>query len=592
MKLNTRITNQGYHLNVIELTAEQLKTIINELTIIPLRLDATEIEKELLKFIIYKYSKNRLEIIVPRFYGITKFGPSKKEFNAEEIDIQFTQKLRDKQIFICEKSIKHIKQYGGGVLSVPCGFGKTVCALYIAYRLGLKTLIIIHRSVLLKQWIKSVLEFLCIDTSRVGIIRSSRCDIKGKDIVIGMIQTISKRQYSNEFDNFGFVIHDEAHNVGCKLHSKTLLKTGSQYTLALTATPYRYDGTIKVMYWFLGGMIYREKIKINKNMIVKVIHHKSTDVKLFSNETRRFKGQQRVDTTKMITNICCINTRNKNIIDTITHIRRAYPARKIIVLSSRITQLEFLKKHVDKYINDDINAGLSDEIYTCLYISATRIRDRIIAEEKGDIIFATYEIASTGLDIKHLNTLIYASPKKDVMQASGRICRTILCAGDIRPLIIDYMDDIDVISNWYNIRKTIYTACKFEIEHYYLIDDTFKTYVEYEGGVNTKMHHPNSYIHNLINDAAIFDCEWNNLINIYNHLSNNYIKCIDNKQVLDTFEYTSIRDIYYTSVLNDSDIEIEVAGINDNIDETDYFNENNIMESISNKNYMPSKRLF
>lgn len=594
----TSISNEGYHISTLQLDKNQIIKIENDLTIIPHRLEATKEEINNIKFKIYKYSSNRLEIIVPRYYGLTYFGkPQQEIFNPEEIDILFTQTLREKQLDICNRSIKYIKKHGGGLLSVPCGFGKTVCALYIAVKLGYKTLIIVHKTVLLKQWIKSMFEFLDIDASRIGIIQSNKCNISGKDIVVGMIQTISKRKYLDEFKHFGFVIYDEAHVVGCKYYSNALLKTGTKYTLALTATPYRYDKTIKVMYWFLGGTIYREKKKINKNMIIKVIKHKSTN-KLFTTKFRWYKGQMRPDTGDMITNLCNIPSRNKNIIDTITHIRRTEPKRKILILSSRITQLKILKSGVDKYIKQDIQNKLIDdtEIHSCLYIGSTPQSQRLIAEDTGDIIFATYDIASTGLDIKHLNTLIFASPKKDIMQSAGRISRTILGIGDVRPMIIDYTDDIDIINHWYSIRSAIYNACKYEIEQYYLIDSTFITRTEYENNVvQSKLHDTSIYIHNIINNDIQDIMLWNSHICEINQMYNSNIKLFEcTNNILDNMEYTDMHDIFYVPLLTENDISIEIVkSINiNNIDiENDMlleenFNEFTIIQSVNtNKIY-------
>lgn len=594
----TSISNEGYHISTLQLDKNQIIKIENDLTIIPHRLEATKEEINNIKFKIYKYSSNRLEIIVPRYYGLTYFGkPQQEIFNPEEIDILFTQTLREKQLDICNRSIKYIKKHGGGLLSVPCGFGKTVCALYIAVKLGYKTLIIVHKTVLLKQWIKSMFEFLDIDASRIGIIQSNKCNIDGKDIVVGMIQTISKRKYLDEFKHFGFVIYDEAHVVGCKYYSNALLKTGTKYTLALTATPYRYDKTIKVMYWFLGGTIYREKKKINKNMIIKVIKHKSTN-KLFTTKFRWYKGQMRPDTGDMITNLCNIPSRNKNIIDTITHIRRTEPKRKILILSSRITQLKILKSGVDKYIKQDIQNKLIDdtEIHSCLYIGSTPQSQRLIAEDTGDIIFATYDIASTGLDIKHLNTLIFASPKKDIMQSAGRISRTILGVGDVRPMIIDYTDDIDIINHWYSIRSAIYNACKYEIEQYYLIDSTFITRTKYENNVaQSQLHDTSIYIHNIINNDIQDIMLWNSHICEINQMYNSNIKLFEcTNNLLDNMEYTDMHDIYYVPLLTENDISIEIVkSINiNNIDiENDMlleenFNEFTIIQSVNtNKIY-------
>ena len=72
-------------------------------------------------------------IFVPKYYGISTFGiPETIKFNPTNINITFSGTLRDYQIPIIEKCMKHIELHGGGVLSVPCAYGKTTMALYMA----------------------------------------------------------------------------------------------------------------------------------------------------------------------------------------------------------------------------------------------------------------------------------------------------------------------------------------------------------------------------------------------------------------------------------------------------------------------------
>ena len=58
------------------------------------------------------------------------------------------------------------------------------------------------------------------------------------------------------------------------------------------------------------------------------------------------------------------------------------------------------------------------------------------ATEGNTIIIATYAMASEGLDIKHLRTLLMATPKSDVEQSVGRILRE----EHTQALIIDIVD--------------------------------------------------------------------------------------------------------------------------------------------------------
>lgn len=619
--IKTKLTSNGYHVTISSISKELLAKTIDELTPTPIRMDATEKDLQKARFPVYKYSNDRLELIVPRYYGISKFGqPKETYFNPTDVEFDFTQELREKQQEVVDRCISYIRKQGGGLLSVPCGFGKTVCALYIAHRLGLKTLVLVHKTFLIGQWVERIKEFLGLTNDDIGVIRRKFCEVEHKKIVVGIFQTISKNNYDpSVFNKFGLVIYDEAHHVACKFFSKTLLKTGAQYTLALTATPYRGDGLIKIMYWFAGGTIYREKLKVNKNVVVKIINHTSTS-RLFAIKQSYILGKLRVDTGKMTTNICDIDTRNNKIIEMITHIRRTQPERKILVLSERVEHLKTLKTGVDAAITDDIIADKldPDDIFSCYYIGPTRPLARQEAEERGDIIFATYGMANEGLDIKHLNTVILATNKKDVLQSIGRIMRTILKSGDVRPLIIDVADNLPAINEWLKIRKIMYSKCKYDIDNYYLYNDKFCTYSQYNdpdsnrGERDEEMHHENCFINRAINDYNIdmlsFKedvAQFTTLCKRMGDINYNYLIDNDTYKVYDDVEFTNMRDIFFVPKLSDEDVDREVVkDVNENgmidlekdmsydIDDEDN-NLRNIMQIYTQKkSSVPTKRLF
>ena len=86
--------------------------------------------------------------------------------------------------------------------------------------------------------------------------------------------------------------------------------------------------------------------------------------------------------------------------------------------------------------------------------------DKKITIESKKIIIATYAMASEGLDIKSLTTVIFATPKTDITQATGRILRV----KHARPLIIDIIDTHDVFKKQWNKRKLFYKRNKYKID--------------------------------------------------------------------------------------------------------------------------------
>ena len=115
---------------------------------------------------------------------------------------------------------------------------------------------------------------------------------------------------------------------------------------------------------------------------------------------------------------------------------------KVLVLSERRNHLERIMQHIIE-INSEYESELG------LYRGKMKAEELKDSETKS-IILGTYSIASVGLDIKGLNTLILATPRSDVVQASGRIQR------DISPLfqkkIVDIYDKFSVFTG--AVRKT------------------------------------------------------------------------------------------------------------------------------------------
>ena len=68
-------------------------------------------------------------------------------------------------------------QYGGGIVEAWTGFGKTFCAFEIIRRLGLATLVLVHKSPLMEQWIEEIKRLH--PAWKVGKLQGKRCDYDG-----------------------------------------------------------------------------------------------------------------------------------------------------------------------------------------------------------------------------------------------------------------------------------------------------------------------------------------------------------------------------------------------------------------------------
>ena len=228
-EVKTYLGQKGYSIYKDKLSVKEQQWIRDELMVSPF------IPKSILgygavqKFPIYRESKNKL--YVPRYFGEATYGvPDETRLEEpKKVNMNFKGELRDYQVNIVDTYMKSTKD-GGGLLEIPCGRGKTVMALKIAANLGLKTLVIVHKTFLADQWIERIKQF--IPNARIGRIQGQIIDIDDKDIVIGMLQSLSMKDYPYTFfSDFGLTIVDEVHHIAAEVFVRSLFQIVTKYVL-------------------------------------------------------------------------------------------------------------------------------------------------------------------------------------------------------------------------------------------------------------------------------------------------------------------------------------------------------------------------
>ena len=447
------INNKGYisRKNIIDPIL--LTEIRNELTVRPnINPNFAEVTEP---YPVYFESENN--IYLPRFYGLSKLGlPIKgtKFNNVHCPNLECTMTLRDYQIPIITKTLDTLQNgCGGGLLELYTGSGKTSIALYLMCQLKVKTLIIVHKSFLLQQWVERIKQF--VPNAQIGTIQGKTFDITGKDIVIGMLQTLSMKEFKYEqFAEFGLTIVDETHHIGAEVFCRSLIKIATQYMIGLSATPIRKDGLTKVIHWFIGPTAYSLQRDGNEaqKVIVKKIIFKSNDMS-YMREQKNFKGS--VLLPAMINQVCEYSPRNALIIHEILYYAHE-PERQIMVISDRINHLHELKHIIDTRIS---SSTASLKLITGLYTGRQKQRELNISE-KANIIFSSYAMCREGLDIQSLNTIIFATSNGDVIQTCGRILRK---THNVSPLIIDIVDNFSSFKGQSKKRDAFYKKSKYVV---------------------------------------------------------------------------------------------------------------------------------
>jgi len=463
MKSNTVITTKnsylgklGYSLYKNELREEEIKKIKKDLTVKPFTMSIV-VGNIPTTFSIYRESKTK--IYIPKFYGISNFGIYKenKLNDGLDIEVEFKGSLRDIQIEVINSYFKHIEtfqqqhsvNFGGGLIELQTGQGKTVIGLNIVSRLKKKTLIIVHKQFLADQWIERIQEFL--PDAKVGKIQGSVVDIQDKDIVIGMLQSLSMKNYAdtpeteNIFTDFGLLIVDEVHHISSEVFSQALFKIATKYTLGLSATMQRKDGTSYVIQYFLGDIVYKNKKKEQHNVEIRKIKYINTDPEF--NETKTdFRGNPQYST--MIVKLCSFNPRTEFILKIIKDMLVENPKQQIMILAHNRSLIDYL-----------FNAITYQNICSVgKYIGGMK-KEMLKESENKQIILGTYSMASEGLDIKTLTTLILATPKTDIVQSVGRILRV----KDNNPVVVDIVDNHTIFQNQYMKRQVFYKQNNYKI---------------------------------------------------------------------------------------------------------------------------------
>ncbi|NBO61311.1 MAG: hypothetical protein EBU82_10120 [Flavobacteriia bacterium] len=498
-ELDRVLTAHGYAIKKTSLTPRTSQNLRKELTVSPVTNPKFQRQATTAAFTVYTESPTRFYI--PRCWAKDTFGDAEAsavpEGKALRPDLEFIGKPYDYQKAIVDQFL-HVG--GNGLICVPCGRGKTFMAIWTAMRLGKKFLIVVDKEFLMNQW-KGELESL-VPGIRVGILQEDKCQIgeetlvgkpltlpelkvkckemgckvTGKreelleriraqkpefqdkeittvsyDCTIAMIQTLVQRDFpQGTFKDFGFTIFDECHHLGAAHFSRALLKVQTKHMLGLSATPVREDGLTKVFEWFLGKPVYWEKTREPDPQVVVRLEQFDTKDPDYNEVPIDYKGEPVL--ARLLTKIVECKERNEHIAKLVRDIAED-TRRRILVLSERIGHLETLEELLKP-------SGLT----MSYYVGGMKEEEREAGAKEARVLLASYAMASEAMNIKHLNCVILASPRRKVEQSTGRILRVQKNQREINPLIVDIVDSHGMYQGQWKKRAIYYKRCAYRIQ--------------------------------------------------------------------------------------------------------------------------------
>ena len=383
-----------------------------------------------------------------------------KRNSGNEINVEFTGKLREKQIEAAEAMLSH----ENGIMYAATAFGKTVVCSYLIAALKTNALIILESSALIEQWKEALSSFLRIDEafpeyytktgrkktrkSLIGVIQGAT-DTSTGIIDIAMAGSLWKDgEYHPRLREYGLVIVDECHHSASETIRRILMKTTAKCIYGVSATPYREDGLERINYMLLGPVrfTYTAKEKTEEQGIPHYIVPRFT-------RTVYPHGKDKIDINKAYETIRDSKTRTEQIL---RDVKQCVEERRTPVILTRYTEhaqdiFQKAKGYADRVFL--LTGRLSKKERNALWDEMKRVSD-----DETMIPIATGQFVGEGFDYPRLDTLIMATPvawKGVVEQYAGRLSRDY--PGKKSVMIYDYIDsNIPVSDRMYGKRLRAY----------------------------------------------------------------------------------------------------------------------------------------
>ena len=339
----------------------------------------------------------------------------------------FLATLLDRQTEIEEEALQILSTHKSILLSLFTGFGKSLFGLYLASKLRKKTIIIVHRSIIMSQWAEDIEKVLPNIRCKVLSSKDTFNDYKDVDFILANVVNITEVD-RNIFLSFGLVIIDEIHTMVTEAFSKSFFCLQPEYVIGLSATPERVDGLNQLIDLTVGE--HRIIRKMHRMYNVYKIH---TKIKPYV--TKKADGS--TDWNSVLKSLSENPTRNELIVKLI----RFFSTRNILVVCKLVEHVRLLEE-------------LCLEAEPDMEVS-TFYGNKSSYNKECRVLIASLSKSGVGFSFAKLDMLILAGDIKDnYQQVVGRIFRR----SDTYPIVVDLVDSHSSCrSHFDDQRKTVYT---------------------------------------------------------------------------------------------------------------------------------------
>lgn len=366
---------------------------------------------------------------------------------GRKVSAKFTGTLRKDQ----KAAVREMFKHEVGVLCAPTAFGKTVTAAALIARRKVSTLVLVHRTELLRQWQERLTGFLEFPKGSLGVIGGGKKKPSGK-IDIAVMQSLSRREDLGELlDQYGQIIIDECHHLSAFSFEAILKQAKAKFVVGLTATPIRRDGHQPIIFMQCGPIRHSAARPKTAPAQLEVWPKVLPAPEIPPDSPIQ-------DVFRILANDA---TRNRHIAGDVLAAYRE--GRKVLVLTERTDHLPLLQE------------PLGDEVEHCFVLHgrlSKKQRTAVFAEldaldeSAPRVLLATGRLIGEGFDHPPLDTLVLAMPiswKGTLQQYAGRLHREHADKQDVR--IYDYAEtDQPQLNRMWDKRQRGYRAMGYEIK--------------------------------------------------------------------------------------------------------------------------------
>jgi len=356
-----------------------------------------------------------------------------------QIALRFEGELYANQVVVRDHLLAgpFAREYGQCTLNMGAGLGKTATAAGLILAMRLPTVYVVKDRFLQKQAYNDLRSFF----PHASICRfdNKKYDGKKHDIVIIVINS-ALLQNNRFYGQFGLAIVDEIHAYCKEKRAKLFWMTQCRYLLGMSATTNdRTDRLDKVYHQHYGDVV------------------EASTLPGFDNAGAEFQGRVKAilydgseeychdvynDTTGMLFVPGMLDlimrdpARNRLIVaETVKLWRKPY--RYTYVFSERREHLETLAAMIREAIGE--MPVIEDGVAVNTMMGGIKEPDLEVAV-RSRVILTTYSFGSTGISIRHMNSAVFATPRRNgYLQTCARIMRR----GSDLTIVRKFVDVVD-----------------------------------------------------------------------------------------------------------------------------------------------------